>query len=258
MQTTRTRAALIVILALTVLSAWGCRRRPPVTTGGALTARQHTRLLRYAQRHSGCPAAQLSAALMSTAPDVYTVSGCAQPADYWLQCSRRRCRWQHIAPLHEQAARLLQCPSQQIQQQPTQAPNMRAVSGCGRILAFTMSCTDRDCAWYASSPVQAQGVVGAAPPPQYQPQYQQQQVTAGVSAQVTLQAQVQQQREAVMSCLDPGQELTLGLRWTEQGQVIIQLPPNLAGTAAEGCIQAALGALQVAAQRAGELQVPMN
>ena len=257
MRDTHKRAAVMAVLAVALVAAWGCRRRGVVT--GGLSARDHTRLMHHAQRDTGCPAAQLSPSLISSPPNVYTVTGCAQPQEYWQECRGRRCRWHRVQPLHESASGLLSCPPQMVQQQLTQQPSMRTAVGCGRMVTFAMACTGSACAWSPASPVQAQGAAVTAAP---QPQAQQQVTVASPPAQgnpsAALQAQVQQQREAVLSCVDPGTTLVLSLRWTADGQVIVQLPDNLAGTAAEGCIQAALGALQVAAQQPGTIEVPLS
>ena len=256
------RAALgVALVATLVLGVTGCRRRGAVVAGG-LDARQHQQLLRYAARATGCNEAMLSPSLISAPPSVYTVTGCTTPVEYWQECSRRRCRWHDIGLLNEVAAVVLQCPPQMIQQQPSPAPQTRYAVGCGRIASFNMGCTGRTCAWAQSGPVQAAGgntAVAQAPPPQGQ---QQVVVQPGPSTNqapaANLEVQVQQSREAVLSCIDETTSLTLRFRWTAQGQVMVQLPPELAGTAAEGCIQAALGTLSVSAQQAGEIAVPLR
>src|SRR5690606_5837206 len=107
-------------------------------------------------------------------------------------------------------------------------------------------------------PQGAGAVVAAAPPPQ-----QQQPVVVAPPApppqppSAVLQSQVQQQREAILSCVD-SPSLTLRLRWTADGQVILQMPQELLGTAAEGCLQALLGGMRVVAQADGEIVVPLQ
>ncbi|MFK7990822.1 MAG: hypothetical protein AB8I08_32685 [Sandaracinaceae bacterium] len=244
-----TRAAILAVLALSMLVAGGCRRRSaPAGQNGALDSRQYSRLMRYAERHTGCDESVLSPTLISTGPNVYSVTGCAHPADYWQQCSRRRCRWQRIEPAQEVASQMIQCPTTNIQQQMTQSPMMRSVTGCGQTLTMTLGCDGRSCQWHAST--QGQQQVYAQPAQVHDAP------VGSVSARLS--AQVQAQREAVLSCLDAGVNLTLSLRWTEQGAVVVQLPPELAGTPSEGCIHAALGALQVSAQQPGQVRVPIQ
>lgn len=254
MNNTGTRAALLAVLTLSLLVAGGCRRRAPLgSPGGGLDHREYSQLMRYATRHTGCGEAVLTPTLISTAPNVYSVTGCAQPVEYWQHCSRRRCRWRRIEPAHETAAEWLQCQPTMVQQQMTAAPTTRTVVGCGQALTLTLGCDGRTCVWNPAMQGQQQvyAQTPAAPPPPRD-------VQVGGGASMLLSAQVQAQREAVLSCVDPGASLTLSLRWTAEGSVLLQLPPELAGTASEGCIQAALGALQVAAQAPGQVRVPVR
>ena len=253
------RGALLAFVVVGALGASGCGRRARIARIAAGQAdsrfqRYERNLMRLGARDTGCPEAQLQAQMVQAEPGVYAVIGCAQPFDYWLRCGRRnRCQWVRVPLLNESAAPSLQCAPQMIQQQPSQAPNVRYAAGCGRIQPFTVSCNPGGCMWAAAGPPQA-----AAPPQQQQvvvrPPTTQGQPPADPAA---LQSQVQAQREAILSCIDSG-TLSLHLRWTADGQVILQLPVELQGTAAEGCIQAAVGALRITAQQAGEVVVPLQ
>ncbi|HBQ12877.1 MAG TPA: hypothetical protein DEF51_17670, partial [Myxococcales bacterium] len=146
--TTMTRLALVAVLSLTMIGAWGCRRRPPVTASGALSARYERTLIRTAARDTGCPAGQLTPMQVHVGPQVWSVTGCASPVEYWLQCSRRnRCSWRRVPLLNESAAATLQCPPQAIQQQPSPQPNVRFAAGCGRQQPFTVACNGAGCGW---------------------------------------------------------------------------------------------------------------
>lgn len=253
------RWGLIAVLAIAMVGAFGCRRRRARgTIEPRRMARYEENMLRHAQRDTGCSAAQLSPQLIHPDPRVYSVLGCAQPVEYWLECNeaKTRCRWRDVPRLHEQAAQILGCQPEMVQQQPTQTPNVRWATGCGQRVAFAMQCNAAACGWAQTAAPQGAGGVVVVPQQQTGAQ-----ATAQVPAQAppeqALQSQVQTQREAILSCVDSG-TLTLRLRWTADGQVIVQLPPELVGTAAEGCIQAAIGALTVSAQQAGELEVPLQ
>ena len=256
-----TRLAVLATLCLTLIGAWGCRRRrPPVTASGALNARYERTLLRHAARDTGCSAGQLSTLQVHAAPPVWSVTGCTTPIEYWLQCSRRnRCRWRPVPLLNEAAAPQLQCPPQAIQQQPSQQPNVRFAAGCGRQQPFTVACNGAGCGWAPAGPPQQMGGQAVAQQqPQQQPQGQPQTVTVQVTTPSTnLQSQIEAQREAILSCID-GAAVTLRVRWTSEGQVILQLPPELVGTVAEACVQAAVGSLTVAADQGGEVVIPLQ
>lgn len=245
-----------LVIALIAAAAGGCAGRR-----ARLEARRYERytrnLVNTASQQTGCPAAALTPQQIADGPPVFTVTGCTTPIEYWLECrgrGNRNCDWRNVALLNEAAAMPLGCPPQGIQQQLTAAPNMRYATGCGRTAAFTIACNGAACGWAQSSPVQGgtgmvvmqqpQPQVGPQPPPPQSPD-------------AAIQAQVQMHREAILSCLDEG-SITLRLRWTADGQVLIQLPANLAGTAAEGCINAVLGALRVAASAPGEVTVPVQ
>lgn len=251
---TALQASIAVLIGVAALGTTGCRRG-----GGIVTERQmahyEENLVRVAARDTGCHASQLQPSRLSADPAVYTVTGCAQPVEYWLQCGRRRrCSWRNVATLNESAAAQLQCPPAAIQQQPSQAPNVRFANGCGRMQPYTIACNGQACGWAPSGPPQ-----GGAAPQVVQPQ------VAAVAPpappaqppSAVLQTQVQQQREAILSCVD-SPSLTLRLRWTADGQVILQMPQELLGTAAEGCLQALLGGMRVVAQADGEVVVPLQ
>lgn len=240
--------ALIALLAIAAIGGAGCGGRR-----ARADARRYERytqnLVTTASQQTGCPPGALTPQQISDGPAVFTVTGCTTPIEYWLQCGgrgNRDCNWQHVALLNEAAAMPLACPPQGIQQQLTASPNMRYATGCGRTAAFTIACNGGACGWAQSSPVQGgTGVeVMAQQPPQQDPD-------------ASIQAQVQTHREAILSCLDEG-GITLRVRWTGDGQVIVTLPADLQGTAAEGCINAVLGALRVAASQPGEASIPVQ
>jgi hypothetical protein len=252
------KAWLIGVAAVAALGATGCHSRAVVND--ARMERYRESMLRDAARDTGCSPGQLTPMQISAQPAVFTVTGCAAPIEYWLQCSRRRrCRWQHVPTLNEAAAASLGCAPQMVQQQPSQAPNVRFASGCGRTAPFTMTCNGVACGWAQTGPVAAAaapGPVVAQPPsggvvvvPQQQPQ--------GSPPPNAVQTQVLAQREAILSYIDDG-TLTLHLRWTADGQVVVEVPPALVGTAAEGCVQAVLGGMRVQAQASGEVVVPIQ
>lgn len=243
------RGPVVVALALAMTGALGCGRRAVVQDGSS--ARQQRELLRYGERHTGCPAGQLQAVMIGQSPPVWAVMGCTQPREYWLNCQRRRCRWERIHTLNEIAARTMQCPPQMIEQQLTQAPHMRVATGCGQQMSFAMQCSGRDCEWApagAAAPV-AQSSGGGTP---VTPTAQAPAASGG-----SLTGQLQAQREAILSCTDRD-TIELTLRWTADGMVQIQLPPDLAGSAAEGCIQAALSNLRVQTDQPGSVTIPVQ
>lgn len=252
------RGALLALVVLGTLGASGCGRRARIAAARADSrfARYERNLMRLGARDTGCAPAQLQAQMVQSEPGVYAVIGCSQPVDYWLRCGRRnRCQWERVPLLNETAAPSLQCAPQMIQQQPSQAPNVRYAAGCGQMQPFTITCNPGGCMWAAAGPPQP---AGAPAQQQVAVQTQAQAPPAqGPADPAALQSQVQAQREAILSCIDSG-TLSLRLRWTADGQVILQLPAELQGTAAEGCIQAAVGALRVSAQQAGEVVVPLQ
>ncbi len=253
----RWRWAVVALIALTAVGTMGCGRRAR-RIQNALHARYQQNLVRLAARDTGCPPQALSSGQI--AQDVYTVTGCSQPVEYLLACGRRgrRCRWIRIAPLNEAAAAALQCQPQMVQQQPTQMPNTRYAVGCGRQAAFSMQCAGRSCGWAMSGPPQ-----GVAPTVAVQPQGQPAPPQAYVAAPAAqggaaaVQSQLMTQREAILSCVDVG-SINVTVRWTAQGAVQIALPPELVGTAAAGCIQAAVGTLRIVTQQAGEITIPVQ
>jgi len=244
------RGGVVVALALTMALAFGCGRRGVVQDGSS--ARQQRELLRYGARHTGCPAGQLQGVMINQSPPVWAVMGCTQPREYWLSCARRRCRWERIHTLNEIAAQTMQCPPQMIQQQLTQTPNLRVATGCGQQMTYAMQCNGRSCDWApagAPTPVAPAATAGGGTPvtPTAQPP------ASGGS----LTGQLQSQREAILSCTD-ADTIELTLRWTADGTVQVQLPPALAGSAAEGCIQAALSNLRVQADQPGSVTIPVQ
>jgi hypothetical protein len=253
-----TRALIILAVALAAVAATGCRSR--ASRDARMMARYERNVIRYAARDTGCSANQLTPQQITQEPAVVTVTGCTTPIEYWLDCrgrGGRYCRWHNVPHLNESAAQALACPPQAIQQQLTQSPNVRYATGCGRTGMFTMMCNGAACGWALSGPVQGgpmvagpPGQVGAPPPNVPVP-------PPGQQPSNILSSQVQLQREAILSCVDEG-SLTLNLRWTADGQVLVQLPPHLQGTAAEGCIQAVVGSLRVSAQAAGEVSVSVQ
>jgi hypothetical protein len=250
---TALKACIAVLIGAAALGTMGCRRGAGIVTDRQM-ARYEEQLVRVAARDTGCHHSQLSPSRLAGDPAVYTVTGCAQPVEYWLQCSRRRCTWRNLPTLNESAAAQLQCAPASIQQQPSQAPNVRFANGCGRMQPYTIACNGQACGWAPSGPAQggpapqvAQPQVAAVAPPAPPPQ----------PPSAVLQTQVQQQREAILSCVD-SPSLTLRLRWTADGQVILQMPQELLGTAAEGCLQALLGGMRVVAQADGEVVVPLR
>ncbi len=244
------------VLAVAAVAAGGCRRTRVVDAGQMQRYVAH--VVRLAARDTGCPEGQLAPMQIATEPPVFTVTGCGNPpVEYWLNCGRRRCSWRNVPRLQETASPALACAPDGILLQPTQVPNVRYATGCGRIAPFTIACNGAACQWAMNGPVQQGAPVAAPPPPQAPP------ATAVVVAPqpgappTVIQSQVEAQREAILSCIDSG-SLTLRVRWTAEGQVLVQLPADMAGPAAEGCIQAVLGGLRVTAHAAGEVVVPVH
>lgn len=257
-RTTAFRACIAALVGLAALGGAGCRPRV-VSIDDARVARYTENLVRHAARDTGCHASQLVPQRIAVQPAVFTVTGCAQPIEYWLRCRRNYCSWRHVPTLNEAAVSSLQCPAHAIQQQLTEAPNVRMAVGCGRAQPFTIVCNGVACGWAPSGPAQVTASVAVAPAPtSAQPAVAvAPPAPAPQPPSAVLQTQVQQQREAILSCVDSA-AITLRLRWTPDGQVIVQLPPELLGTAAEGCVQAVLGGLRVVAQGAGEIVVPIQ
>lgn len=256
-----TRWAVVGLLAAVAVGAWGCRRHRPAIHNGQLSERYERSLLRLASRETGCEEAMLSPALLTRGdPAVYTVSGCQQPVEYWLRCRTPRavrCDWERVTPLAETAAANMQCTANAMSQQPTQQPTTRYASGCGRQAPFTISCNAVGCGWAMSGPIEGAGPPVAAGDSQVAVQTGQ--PGQGGAPGQNLQQQLMTQRDAIMSCLDDVSGLALTLRWTAQGQVILQIPQELTNTAAEGCIRAAVGALQVPPQaQPGEVTVNLQ
>ncbi len=251
------RVALVALIAVTGVIAAGCGRRA-VRRDGELNAHYERTLLHIAARDTGCPAQQLAPALLAPGdPAVYSVNGCGAPVEYYLVCGRRgrRCRWERVTPLEQTAAASLQCSPQAVQQQPTQAPTTRYAAGCGRQAPFTLGCNQVACGWAMSGPMEGAGPAVAAGQPQVAVQASQPVGNAGAD----LQQRLMGQREAILSCLDDVSNLSLTLRWTAAGQVILQIPPELTNTAAEGCIEAAVGALTVQApSQPGQITVVLQ
>lgn len=253
------RWVAVAAVTFSVVGVWGCRSRSSETIDPRRLARYERSMLRHAARDTGCPAGQLIPQVIQQQPRVYTVLGCHEPVEYWLECSARgRCRLRDVPRLTEQAASLLGCQPAMIQQQPTQMPNVRYAIGCGASLAFAIQCNSAACGWAQTiAPQGAGGVVVVNPAPQEPQRVVVAREEPAAPPEDALQSQVQTHREAIMSCVDAA-SLTLRLRWTADGQVVVQLPAELIGTAAEGCIQAAVGALQVSAHQAGEIVVPLE
>lgn len=256
-------ACITLVLGVMMLTTTGCGRRArSATVNDARMARYTERLIRIAARDTGCHAGQLSPVQITSQPAVFTVTGCDVPVEYWLECGRRRCRWRSIPKLNEAAAQSMQCPPHAIQQQPSQAPNVRYASGCGRMQPFAITCNAAACGWAPSGPAQllAQHAPPPAPmpppvssaPPQVEAQPQE-----AHPIEALIQDQVRAQREAILSCVD-SPSLVLRMRWTADGQVIVQMPQELLGTAADACLQALLGGMRVAAQGAGEIVIPLQ
>jgi len=259
------RGTILVLVALTAMGAMGCRRRG--RTPGAVSARYQRNLLRLAARDTGCAANQLQPMQITGDPAVFAVTGCTFPIEYWLQCGRRgrRCRWSRVPTLNEQAAAPLQCQPQMIQQQLTQAPNMRVAMGCGRQATFGMACNGSACGWAMAGPAQAPtpAATAAVPPPPGGAQVSAVPPPPGAQAGAqpadnsAVTGQLQAQREAILSCLD-SPSVTLHIQWTADGMIHVTLPPELAGSAAEGCVQAAVSMLRITAQSAGQMTVPVQ
>lgn len=246
------RGALLLAVGLTMLAP-GCRGRRARLLD-ARAARVSTvstvQLTATVQRDTGCPAAQVATAQINASPPVYTVQACGTSAEYWGLCDGRGCQWSRIADMSGLAAGPLSCGASTIVEQPTGQPLVRNAVGCGRMLAFTLMCTPSSCSWSQTGPVQGSGgfVATNTPPPP---------PPTGSGPGANLQAQITTQRDAILSCVDvPSFNLTL--RWTPEGQVTVQLPPEIAGTSAEGCVQAAVGQLSVRAEASGQVIIPVQ
>jgi hypothetical protein len=238
-----------VVLAAFAIAGAGCGGNR-ARRDARLQERQARNLLRQASRDTGCAEGTLSPQQIADNPPVYTVTGCTVPIEYWLECrgrGGRNCDWRPVPLLNQQAAMPLQCPPQAIQQQPGQAPNTRFASGCGQMAPFAIACNGAACGWTQTGPTQGQQVAMVAGPGQ----------PGGSPAASALETQVQMQREAILSCVDTGQ-ITLSLRWSAQGEVVVALPQNLTGSPAEACIHAVLGAIRVQAGQPGEITVPVQ
>jgi hypothetical protein len=262
---TERKVLLAGLVAFVALASIGCGRRTVVITG-ARYEQYEANLLRFAARDTGCHPSQLVPQQIASDPPVLTVTGCAQPVEYWLRCVRggRNCRWLQIPPVTHQASPLLACPPEMVAPQPGPAPHVRFASGCGRGVQLAMTCNTAACGWAPVGPVQVMGVAAAPPPVQAPPMQssatvvvQAPPVSAASPMGGSVQAQLEAQREALLSCVDAG-SVVLRMRWTADGQVIAQLPPELVGTAADGCIQAVLGSVRVQAQAAGEIVLPLQ
>lgn len=254
------RWAVVALIATVAVGAWGCRRARPAVQNGQLNPRYERQLLQIASRDTRCPVGQLSIGLLTPGdPAVYTVNGCTQPREYWLRCTHRgrRCAWRPVTPLAETASANIQCAAPQIQVQPTQAPNVRYASGCGRQAPFTISCNTVACGWAVSGPIEGAGPAVAAQQPQVAVQATQPGQPSAATGE-DLQNRLMTQREAILSCLDNAAGLALTLRWTAEGQVFLEIPPELSNTAAEGCIQAAVGVLRVQAAQPGQITVQLQ
>lgn len=255
------RWAVLALIATVAVGAWGCRRGRPAVANGQLNPRYERQLIQIAARDTRCPPGQLSISLLAQGqPAVYSVMGCQQPREYMLRCGRRgrRCAWRPVTPLAQTAAANIQCAAPQIQVQPTQMPNVRYATGCGRQAPFTISCNTVTCGWAVSGPIEGAGPAVAAQQPQVAVQAAQPGQPNGAAAGENLQNQLMTQREAILSCLDNAAGLALTLRWTAEGQVFLEIPPELSNTAAEGCIQAAVGVLRVQAAQPGQITVQLQ
>jgi hypothetical protein len=257
------RHALIAIALLASFAA-GCRGRSPQ----AMADRYTRNLLVLASRDSGCAPAQLQ--IQQIHPEVYSVAGCTIPYEYWLRCNaRNRCAWERVMTVNEAASTVMSCPLNMVQQSPTADPTTRYATGCGRSAVFGIQCAavGMGCGWVSRGAAPSGPVIveqGTIPNAQRDPQVlvvpQPPPATLDVQIQApaaSVQAQVMAQREALLSCVD-GSSMSLTLRWTPQGQVQLQAPPQIAGTAAEGCMQAVVGTLHVQAAGAGQTIVALQ
>lgn len=255
---TTSKTALLVLAAL-VLGACGGSRSP--LDNPRLLARYERNLPAAAARDSGCAPGAITATRV--AREVWVAQTCNLPIEYRIECAGRSCNWIRLPTLNEQAAPLLQCQPQLIQQQPAGVPTVRVASGCGRQATFSLTCNGPACGWSATSAVVtlAPQTVDPVAPLGSEPAPPRVTTSGGEGGDpsASLQSQVELQRDALMSCIEGAEgTITLTLRWTGDGRVNIVLPPQMAGTVAEGCIQAILGALSVSAQSPGEVVVPLN
>ncbi|MGF1465917.1 MAG: hypothetical protein ACFCGT_07265 [Sandaracinaceae bacterium] len=254
---TRGWVLFVGIIAWAAIAA-SCSRTPPLDHPG-LVARYERLLIRESALDSGCLQTQVLPQRVTR--ELWVVRTCNVPREYTLQCGSRRCRWQRVATLNEAATGPLSCPPHMIQQQVS-SPTQRSAYGCAHAASFELVCNGEACGWTQVGEVQAaplygtsggtgQVVVSAggdagvpeAPPP--------------AAPSTNLQQQVEMQRDALLSCVEGG-ELTLRLRWSSDGSVVVVLPQELTGTVAAGCIETILGSLTVQASQAGEVVVPLQ
>ena len=256
----------LVLIATSAMVATGCGRRAAryEARQNALHERMALRytqqLLRIASADTGCSPQQLT--FTAITPEVYMVIGCGLPHEYLLDCPRR-CRWLRIEPTPSIASGVLQCSPEMIQLEPQGSPMRRMASGCGRMASFDLVCQAEHCNWTQSGPV-----VARAQQPTGQTVHVRGQVSSGQSSGqslvvdhqiplAALQSQIAGQRDALLQCLG-GSGIHLGFRWTAEGQVIVSLPPNLAGSATESCLNGILGNLRVNASAPGEVLIPVH
>lgn len=247
-----------LVVALFALVASGCvRRSDPYGHVPRVDARRLRNLHHIASRELACPAAVLQAQALTDR--VWQVSGCGQVREFAIMARGRRrgAQWRPLEPIGRRAVVEMACPPQMLSITAPQ-PLERELVGCGRRATYHVVCGDIDCAWAmsahsgawtegaaATAPASAAVVVVADPG----------RAPVGVAPEVdgALRAAIDAQRDALLACAGGQAPLAVIARWGAGGAVEIALGAPHAGSAAEPCARAAVGALQVTTGAPGEI-----
>ena len=271
----RNSAFFVAFLCILVHALSACGHGRGLATG-RLTGHRLRRVMSIASRDMGCPASQLTP--MEIAEGVVSVSGCGDSREYAMACpGRHHCEWTAIQPVAQVAITELQCATGTV---AVQAPTstVRDVSACGATLRYQLMCSSVGCGWARDPatplPMQQPQIVAASAQPQVvvassaQPQTTivVPQAPVGVVATGTAVIDETTVRRVLGDRIDAARACFGGQAGAQvigeiggDGRVLFRLPPPHAGTAAEACVQTALGSFQLsgAARVAGTVTITL-
>lgn len=244
MTISRTRIHAIVLFGIALLGCHRHRAEVGVAGGVQATDRQIRNAVALAARDMQCPEATLSAGQIGES--LYTVHGCGRSREYLLMCSGRgrACRWQPVVPVEQVAASETGCTTFSIAEP---SPIERSLTGCNQTFTYMIGCNVSACAW-GHAATSGAVVQTAAPPPQTTTVAPTPVATASGTATIDPQSALMdlasQRWTQAQACLG-GQHIDATLTLGLDGRITAELDAPLHGTAAEACVQQAVGDVQV-------------
>ena len=159
-----------IVIALTAVAAFGCRRGPEsgqtFPPGSQMNERRYATLQAEASEDLQCPAEALTYAYRGDG--FHTMSGCNQSRDYLMYCVGMSCRW--MPPPYEEAAFAISCDPSAMSAVPL-AQNKIGMTGCDQRLVYVAHCSaasgwgHMNCSWLLEGSATTNTIATEPPPP---------------------------------------------------------------------------------------------